>query len=132
MKGMDGVVSARRIQEKIIENKEEAIPLHVIRKLLRKHLGLRYRKLHFSEPHHNTIFNRLLRQRFGRFLVDLFGDGIHYIHIDESNFQFENYANYGWVRKNSRTVGVRKRLDSFTLVSAVSTFGKIWSLILKG
>ena len=108
------------------------MPLCTIRRIMKKSLGYRYRKVTYAQPHYNTEVNILMRKHFAKLLIDLFDDGYHQVHLDESHFQYETYADKGWIKKGQTSVGYRKRLASTTLVSAVSTCGKTWSMIFIG
>ena len=66
-------------------------------------------------------------------MVDILTDNKSILHVDESDFNSDNYGCYSWCRKSDHsTVRINKSFANYTLVFAVSTCGRAWSCILQG
>jgi hypothetical protein len=126
-------VTAKVIQNEIEGASRQSYSTKTIRTILKKDLNYSYRKIQEGEPYHNTRVNILLRQKFAALLIKHLHEHGEYLHADESPLPNDLGPSYSWQKKKTcKKFSHRRKMTNQTLISAVSSSGHAWSLILEG
>ena len=75
---------------------DEIYKEHQVRKIMKKNLGLSYKKIKEIGVHTNSIKNLVLRQRFAIELVTLMNKGKRIINIDETWLGMSDFRHMKW------------------------------------
>ena len=94
---------------------------------MKNNVGLTYRKLSRIEIHANSAKNIILRQRFGKLLIDLLSQGKRVINIDETWINEKDFRRKCWRQRYvSNTVGTVAVSPRITFMVAIDTDGSVF------
>ena len=88
---------------------------------------MRYRSVQPPYGTANTDANIMMRQDFGRTLLEVLEAGLQVINIDESSVERLDYRRKGWLLPgDSRHIEKGKKIKKLSLTAAISTTGEVY------
>jgi hypothetical protein len=90
------VDSAHDIRKEFFAESGNLLPVHQVRAILSKDMGLQWKKIKKIGPAENTTRNLVLRQEFAKRIIEKLGAKTRWINIDESSLGMDDYRRMKW------------------------------------
>ena len=118
---------------KLLKEKVNAkVKSPLVREIMKKTLGMSYRKIKPMSLHANSEKNLVLRQRFAMELIELMKKGKTILNIDETWLGMTDFRRKKWREKGtSNPIGIAQVVPRISMIVGLDTRGHVYLSLLQ-
>ena len=121
---VDGMLSAGRLRKKLRDDADLDCSTTTLRLILRRGLGLRFKKIKQLAPQTNSLKNVVCRQRYALAMLDALAGGRRVINVDESWLNTMAFKRHAWTKKGRAAARPTKELSTrASFIAAIDNRG---------
>ena len=118
------MLSAGRLRKKLRDDADLDCSTTTLRLILRRWLGLRFKKIKQLAPQTNSLKNVVCRQRYALAMLDALAGGRRVINVDESWLNTMAFKRHAWTKKGRAAARPTKELSTrASFIAAIDNRG---------
>ena len=90
------MLSLAKLRKKLKEESELDCSVTALRAIMRRELGLRFKKIKPLAPQTNRLRNVVCRMRYAMMMLEVLSCGMRVINVDESWLSSTHFKRYSW------------------------------------
>ena len=116
------IQSARAIREHVNQQHGMTVSTRIVLAMLKGQFKLSYRKVKKVSLSGNSEYNRVRRMLYARKMLELYGEGVHVVNIDESWLPESDFSRRNWDRRgDSHSLPANPLGRKVNMIAAVSS-----------
>jgi hypothetical protein len=112
------MLSSGRLRRKLKEDADIDCSVTAVRDIMRRDLGLRFKKIKQLAPQTNRLKNVICRQRYAMMMLEVLACGMRVINIDESWLNTMAFKRHSWSKIGRGNVRPAKELSTRVAILA--------------
>ena len=121
------IFNSHQVFARVKERSGEKVSKRQVASILKNNFDLTYRKLSRIEIYANSAKHIILRQQFGKLMIDLMSQGKRIINIDETWINEKDFRRKCWRQRYvSNTIGTTAVNPRITFMVAIDTDGSVF------
>ena len=122
-----GMLSLGRLKKRLREETEHDCSTTKLRQIMRRELGLRYKKVKQLAPQTNRLKNLVCRQQYALKMLEVLASGRRVINVDESWLNTMAYRRHSWTKVGKSNARPTKELSTrVAILAAIDNRGKAY------